>query len=90
MSSRLLTDIEIGGTRRGSVETQNLLIHARHNDSLFVECIRTFKECFVDANVWFRRLEGAEQVQAVMNTEVFVVVLIVMVVVVLIRLVVVR
>ena len=74
VSQRLLTDIETGGTRRGSVETQHLCINARHNDCLFAECIRTFKEVHVATHEWFKRLDGAETVTPVMNTEVEVVV----------------
>ena len=63
-SGRLMTELEMNSTYRGSVEVFNLCRHLRTNDVLFAECIRTFSSVTVDGRSWMYRLESSERSQS--------------------------
>ena len=57
VTRRVLTDLEMKGVLRGSVEVDNLCVNLRKDDSLFQECIRTFQEVSLPGGAFLNRLE---------------------------------
>ena len=56
VTGRMITDIEMNGTIRGSVEVFNLASNLHDNDVLFAEFIRTFATRDVDGRAWQHRM----------------------------------
>ena len=56
VTGRMITDIEMNGTIRGSVEVFNLASNLRDGDVLFAEFIRTFATRDVDGRAWQHRM----------------------------------
>ena len=54
---RMITDLEMKGTLRGAAEVFNLCVNLRSEDSLFQECVRTFRTMTFPGSAFLHRLE---------------------------------
>ena len=57
VTRHMITDLEMKGTLRGAVECFNLCVNLREADSLFQECIRTFRTVSFPGSAFLHRLE---------------------------------
>ena len=56
---RMITDLEMKGTLRGAAEVFNLCVNLRAEDSLFQECVRTFRTVALPCSAFLNRLSSS-------------------------------
>lgn len=57
VTRRMLTDLEQKGVLRGAVDCFNLCVNLREEDSLFHDCVRTFRSTSFPGSAFLHRLE---------------------------------